>query len=179
MLLAPVVSASPVGLPTCSAKQLAFRYGNVYGGMNHAGYRLILRNAGAACSLGGYPVVVGTFTAFKWQTMSASQTPRGYLGGAGKAATVRVARGASISTLFEGIGASVDPYNMSCQPYDTLTITLPGDAGSLTKQWPSREYWLCDASVHPLTAGTTGGAYTPDDKEPVASDPWPWPTVAP
>ena len=114
--------------------------------MGHAGMRLTFRNTGRTCTLRGYPTVeeLGPGGIALGQ---AESSRGGYLGGA-PVRTIRLARGAAATALFEGQLATYGS-GPTCVPYQQIRIKAPQARHGVVRPMP-QDYWYCEAEIHPV-----------------------------
>ncbi len=102
------------------------------------------------------------FTRISNATTTTGGTPVGYLGGSGSEPTVELHTGQVASAVFEGLGGPL-PGGPACTPYSTLLVTPPNNTQPVRIPSPAPyNNSPCYPQIHPIVAGTTGGANTPN-----------------
>lgn len=100
------------------------------------------------CVVAGYP---GVDTREGWPTISATRTPRGYMGGLPGSSDappfVTLTREHSAYAVLEG--DAVDAYGNSCPTYTSLRVTPP-DNTDTQNVWATIS--ACELQIHPVTA---------------------------
>ncbi len=166
---APVTTAPPAtSIPIaaqpvmCTTGQLTISLVGAQGGLSHAGYIILFKNTGNPCQIHGYPGLDGV-NSDGVVVVSAQRTPNGMLGGLPNGVTaepnVDLTTGQTASAIFEGIDgpvASLGP----CAQYTVLVITPPNETHSVRIASPDPTDPICYPQVHPVVAGSTGGANT-------------------
>lgn len=148
---AAIASPAAVGRP-CRSSQLTVTHADGTGGLGHHSVVVVFRNRSTSnCLLGGYPtatVVDGTGR----QIAKAKPIEQGYLGGcrcAGVSVVVKPA--AAASALVEGDVQG----GKECLAGKALLVTAP--TTKTVTRVPFDAY-SCRVQVHPIVAGTGGGA---------------------
>ncbi|MFI5497616.1 DUF4232 domain-containing protein [Nocardia asteroides] len=144
----PPSAPVPDSAPACADGQVLVGGGPVTAGAGHQGLtlRFWLVGASAPCALTGYPGV----DAIGDDTVSATRTLRGYLGGLppgqSAPATVILTQDRGGEAVVEG--TSTDPAGLPCPAYGELRVT----ATDTTDTIPIAEaLTVCDLAVHPIT----------------------------
>ena len=88
-------------VPACTTSHLRIGLGSTSSGLTHFGYPITFKNTGAACSMRGYPAVVGLGAGGR-TAVTPKRSPNGYLGAGHRIATVTIAKGHTASAYFEG-----------------------------------------------------------------------------
>ncbi|MFI8974467.1 DUF4232 domain-containing protein [Nocardia asteroides] len=144
----PPSAPVPDSAPACADGQVLVGGGPVTAGAGHQGLtlRFWLVGASAPCALTGYPGV----DAVGDDTVSATRTLRGYLGGLppgqSAPATVILTQDRGGEAVVEG--TSTDPAGLPCPAYGELRVTAPDTTDTV----PIAEaLTVCDFAVHPIT----------------------------
>ena len=148
----------------CLVSQLVARTGPaVPGGLGHQGVTILFRNVSDfACTLHGFPRVVGTF-AGGTRSVRATETTGGYLGGwfrerVGKLAPIpRITlrpHGGAVSVMVEDMAGRIPP----CPEITTFWSTIPGAYFALHVHEVLPVCRMKSVTVHPFIAGVTGHA---------------------
>jgi hypothetical protein len=138
------------GSARCAAHQLSISLGPYGAGAGHIGVPIRFQNEGRTCSLRGYPGVDG-LSANGRVVVHAGHSLSGYLGGAGRVATITLAAGQTASAFLEGANFPIQ--GRPCHPYRTLRISAPDATHSVQL---SARYSFCYPVIHPVVAGRTG-----------------------
>jgi hypothetical protein len=149
----PRASAAGAG---CSAHQIAVTTAPGGVGLGHIGLVLRFRNSGSSsCVLTGYPGAALSTAA--GHEVQARRTPSGYLGGLSGSShppVLRVAPGATVSALLEGLDADVAHGGGPCPRYAHLLVTPPNQRVTIRMATPLQR--ICAPEIHPVVAGFTG-----------------------
>ena len=145
----------PIDGSACTSAQLGVSAGTKGVGLGHVGIPLVFRNVSdQACTLSGYPGVAG-LDVHGSQTIQATRTPKGYLGGltfssGGPVPAVDLQPGATASALVEG----TDTTEPACPIYPSLLVTAPNtfQSVSLDIEMPG----CTGLQVHPVVPGSSG-----------------------
>lgn len=151
-------AASAASLPAgCTPPHTAVSIARMGAATGHVGLTLLLRNSGqAACTLTGYPGAALVAATARHSQLQIARTPQGYMGGLSPQAranpVVVLAPGQSASAILEG--EDFNPVTSgSCPRYSSLLVTPPNQHGTVRL---TRSLSICDPTVHPVVAGTTG-----------------------
>lgn len=153
---AAATATTAAGGHGCGFSQLAVSSSS-QGAAGHIGVVLVFKNTSTAtCTLVGYPGVAGLDSAGQ-QVVQATRTPSGFMGGISGSTppTVTLAPGASASALIESTDVPTGN-ETSCPTYASLLVTPPNTTQSVTiaQSLPG----CSGLQVHPVVAGTSGGA---------------------
>lgn len=146
----PPLARSASGPARCATYQLVISLGPYGAGAGHIGVPIRFQNEGRTCSLRGYPLVDG-LSATGRVVVHAGNSLNGYLGGAGRVATITLAAGQTASALLEGANFPIQ--GRPCHPYRALRIAPPHATRSVRF---SARYSFCYPTIHPIVAGRTG-----------------------
>lgn len=137
----------------CSEAQLQVTFGDVPGGLSHAGLAIEFTNSRQRCRIGGYPGVDG-LSAQKG-ALSASRDLNGYLGGlrTRPIPTISLGAGQTASAIFEWVNGPVS--HQSCSTVRYLSITPPGDVRPVRRTFGDPDP-ICSPEIHPVVTGHTG-----------------------
>ena len=148
----------------CLVSQLVARPGpGVPGGLGHQGVTILFRNVSSfACTLHGFPRVVGTF-AGGTRSVRATETTNGYLGGWFRerdrnlppipTITLRP-QGGTVSVMVEDLAGRIPP----CPSITTFWLTIPEAHFALHVHEALPVCRVKSVTVHPFIAGVTGHA---------------------
>lgn len=160
--IAPAGSDSPLrtGHPAvtgCEVGELKLSLSSAGRLAHHAGVVLAISVVGnVTCDLSGYPTIKGLLP--NGQTVSATESARGYLGGqAGPIGEpvplVVLFPGQPASALIEGTDTS--PSGGTCATFEAFEVTVPGAATAT--RLAGRLADCSGLNVHPIVGGLTGG----------------------
>jgi len=150
--IATVVSPSS---PYCRIADLTVTRGVYDAGLGHESITVVFRDTGPrSCLITGYPGVAGLDSSGH-QSVQATRTPSGYLGGirrsSGPPPVIHLVPKQTAAALIEGTSVG-EPAN--CGSYHSLLVTPPGETHSvpIAASLPA----CSGLRVHPILLGTTG-----------------------
>lgn len=144
----PPSAPVPDSAPACADGQVLVGGGPVTAAAGHQGLTLRFRLVGASapCALTGYPGV----DAVGDDTVSATRTLRGYLGGLppgqSAPATVILTQDRGGEAVMEG--TATDATGLPCPTYRELRVTAPDTTDTVPV---AESLAVCDLAVHPIT----------------------------
>ena len=146
---------------SCTTATLSIALGRGVAGLGHWGLPIVFRNVGdSVCALKGYPKVVG-LDPRGGSTATASEVPKGYLGGllSSRAPLPRVTlrRGELASALLEGVSGVGSTCQGIAGDAGSIRVTPPGDQVSLVVEGSPGFIESCSPiEIHPIVPGPTG-----------------------
>jgi hypothetical protein len=144
--------------PTCLRSQLRVAFVGVSGGLGHEGSVIQVTNvSGEACSLTGYPRVMGVFASGVQRIFK--DTVDGYLGGISYNPLSKVKLPVVTLRARHGIASSMEEsvLHLRCPSFTSYVVSLPhvtGGTYTFHLHWSDR--YCFQPEVHPFVPGSTG-----------------------